>query len=593
VVLQGDDPGLVGIAEVAVVLTRLGTRLLTGLAGLLSALTGLLTGLHAELLHGLPEIGGGLLQRFGRLGRSARLLPRLTRLRLTVLARLTFTGHRGPFAGLLSRLLPLIVGELLPDLIELLSGLGHIQRPFRRQRRVSSRFLTLTGLLTRLLAGLLALLAGLLLTGCLGQLARIAKSLRRIGGLLGRFLRIALLEILLCRLHRGLGLLSGILGGLGFLGLALLLERLHRERFGHLIQLLGQLLGLLLQLLLSLLLGYSPGRRRCGHLLQPLGQLSLPFGQLTRIRRQFLVRSALALRHFLQFLSGLGPRLSGLLTGFRSRFNTARRQVLSRRLSLLRELIGRLGRFRFGTGLGLGVQRQFFRGEGNPLLIAESCGHGLLARRRLSRLWLPGLWLAFLRLAFCRLTFRWLTSFVHRDLCIRLTGLSRLSGQGSLFPSQFPCPVSESLERVGGLGLTGLRLSFGRLTGLWFARHWLTGFRLASFARSLFRGHRQFLTGLLSQSLGLSFGLPGELVQGLCGIGLSLGRCLTLVLPQRLIGGFRSILSFCAGQRGRDIRELPHFVVQLLLRSTLFLQSLVLSLGVLGILSQGRFGLLL
>ena len=133
-VLQGDDAGFVGVAEVAVVLARLRTRLLTGLAGLLRVLSRLLTGLHAELLHGLPKIGGSLLQRVGRFGRSTGLLAGLSLWRLAVLARLSLAGHRGSFAGLLTRLLPLIVGKLLADLVELLSRLRDVQRPFRRQR---------------------------------------------------------------------------------------------------------------------------------------------------------------------------------------------------------------------------------------------------------------------------------------------------------------------------------------------------------------------------------------------------------------------------------------------------------------------------
>lgn len=296
-IFQGDDAGLIGVAEVAFVLTGLGTRLLTGLAGLLTRLarlSGLLTGLHAELLHGLPQIGSGLLQRVGRLGRSTRLLSRLSLWRLAALGWLAFAGHRGTFAGLLAWLLPLIVGQLLTDFVELLSRLSDVQRPFRRQRRVGSRFLPLA----RLLAGLLSRLAGLLLTRGLSQLTGIAESLRRIGGLLSGFLRIALLEVLLSSLHRSLGLLSGVLRRLGFLSLVLLLEWLKAERLGDLSEFLGQLLGLLLELLLSLLLGFSPGHWRSGHLLQPIGQLSLPLGEVSSIGCQFFVRSALALRDF-------------------------------------------------------------------------------------------------------------------------------------------------------------------------------------------------------------------------------------------------------------------------------------------------------
>ena len=225
-VLQGDDAGLVRVAEVAFVLTGLRTRLVTGLARLLSVLSRLLTGLHAKLLHGLPQVGGGLLQRFGRIGRSARWLAGLSLLRLAVLGWLSLAGHRGSFSGLLALGgLPLIVGQLLTDLVQLLSRLCDVQRPFRRQRRVAPRFLTLS----RLLARLLSLLAGLLLTRGLSQLTGIAKSLSGIGSLLSRFLRVALLEVLLGSLHRGLGLLSGVLRRLGFLCLVLLLERLNAE----------------------------------------------------------------------------------------------------------------------------------------------------------------------------------------------------------------------------------------------------------------------------------------------------------------------------------------------------------------------------
>ena len=443
-ILQSDDSGLVGVAEVAFVLTRLGTRLLAGLAGLLPRLSRLLTGLHAELLESLPQVGGSLLQRFGRLGRPARLLSGLPLLRLAALSLLPFTGHRGSLAGLLARLLSLIVGELLANLIQLLCSLSHVQRPFRRQRRVAARFLTLARLLARLLAGLLSGLAGLLLTCRLRQLARLAERLSRIGGLLSGLLRIALLQVLLGSLHRSLGLLGGVLGGLGFLSLVLLLERLKSERLGHFVQLLGQLLRLLLELLLGLLLGFPAGDWGSGHLLQLIGQLSLPLGQISSIRCQFFVRPTLALRDFPQFLGSLFAVLSGLLTSLCSGFHATSGQVLGGGLSLFRELIGRLGRFRFRSRLSFRIQGQFLGREGDPLLIAESCGEcrrsgGLwlplrrLPFSRLSRRWLTRHRLARFRLSRFRLTSFRLTGFVHGRLCgVRIAGLSGLRSQGSL-----------------------------------------------------------------------------------------------------------------------------------------------------------------
>ena len=440
VILQSDDSGLVGVAEVAFVLTRLGTRLLAGLAGLLPRLSRLLTGLHAELLESLPQVGGSLLQRFGRLGRPARLLSGLPLLRLAALSLLPFTGHRGSLAGLLARLLSLIVGELLANLIQLLCSLSHVQRPFRRQRRVAARFLTLA----RLLAGLLSGLAGLLLTCRLSQLARLAESLSCIGGLLSGLLWIALLQVLLGSLHRSLGLLGGVLGGLGFLSLVLLLERLKSERLGHFVQLLGQLLRLLLELLLGLLLGFPAGDWGSGHLLQLIGQLSLPLGQISSIRCQFFVRPTLALRDFPQFLGSLFAVLSGLLTSLCSGFHATSGQVLGGGLSLLRELIGRLGRFRFRSRLSFRIQGQFLGREGDPLLIAESCGEsrrsgglGLSLRRlpfsRLSRRGFTRHRLSCCRLTGFRLSCFRLTGFVHGRLCgVRIAGLSGLRSQGSL-----------------------------------------------------------------------------------------------------------------------------------------------------------------
>ena len=69
-------------------------------------------------------------------------------------------------------------------------------------------------------------------------------------------------------------------------------------------------------------------------------------------------------------LSGLSSFLPRLSSGF----DSARCQVLGRRLSLLGELIRRLGRFRLGTGLSFGIQRQFLGGEGDALLVAKSRG---------------------------------------------------------------------------------------------------------------------------------------------------------------------------------------------------------------------------
>ena len=458
---------------------------------------------------------------------------------------------------------------------------------------------------------MLALLAGLLLASGLGQLTGIAESLSRIGGLLSGFLRVALLEVLLGSLHRRLGLLGGVLGGLGFLSFILLLKRLDAERLGDIVQLLGQLLGLLLELLLSLLLGFPPGHGRGGHLLQTVGQSSLPLGEVSGIGCQFLVRAALALRDFSQFLGSLFSILSGLLTGFGSGFDTASGQVLGCSLSLFRELIRGLGRLRIRTGLSFRVQGQFLGSEGDSLLIAEGCqqggggGRGLrLALLRLGGLWLGWLRLALLRLTCWRLACRWftrhrltfggLTGFVHRSLSgIRIARLSGFGSQGPLFCGQFPCAGGESLKWIGGLSGTRLGLSLGGLTRWWFTRHWLASFRLSRLTSRLFSSHRQFLTRLLCQSIGLTLGLPGQLVQSFGGIGLSLRGRFALVLSEGLISGFGGLLSFRASQRCGDVGQLPHFLIQLLLRPTLLLQGLFLSLGIVGVLREGLFGLLL
>jgi len=268
----------------------------------------------------------------------------------------------------------------------------------------------------------------------------------------------------------------------------------------------------------------------------------------------------------------------------------------------------------------------------------------------LTLLWLTLLWLTIHRLATHRVAALWFSSLrvsglaftgiVHRQLIgIRIPRLFGFVRESPLLGGQFTSPLSQLLNplfgslpalrlsilriaailrfaplRLTGLRLAWLRLPIHRLASLWLTRLRLATLRLAFlrlpvhwftalwFAGLRFSGlwlsrlgivHRQFFPGLLSQGLSLTFGLTGELLQGLRRLRLGFHRSLSVVLPHRLVRSFGGILSFRPCHRSSPLRQLANRTGQFLLRTALLLHRLLQPLGILGILSDCLIGLLL
>ncbi len=288
-----------------------------------------------------------------------------------------------------------------------------------------------------------------------------------------------------------------------------LLQGLHAEGIGDLIQIVCQLLRFLLQLLLSLLLGGPPSDRGLSELFQLLGESRLPLRQLLSVAGHLFIGPALAVGELLKILRCRLPSLGGLLPIVCGGLHAAGRKIFRSLLSLLGEFPRSLCRLRVGARFELSTQCQVLRSHRNALLLLQCLGDFL--RQRLLLLLL--LLLTLLRLSLLRLSLLRLS--LLRLSLLRLT-LLRLT-----------------LLRLTLLWLTLLWLTLLRLTLLWLTLLWLSIHRLAT--------HR--VAALWFSSLrvsGLAF--TGIVHRQL--IGIRIPRLFGFVRESPLLGGqFTSPLS--------------------------------------------------